>query len=143
MRLLFTLTLLVGVSVQQTVKERITYNFKIWTNAAAHCAQFATSNSDQVLLTGMADECMRCWAGIGDWATPKGYDRGNVCLDRFEPNFRDTCGEGMAAWQESGYNSTAIRDQVDTCWEEMYHRYGLGSVNHSLSRCNTTSTLDE
>lgn len=124
MRLLFTLTLLVGVSVQQTVKERITYNFKIWTNAAAHCAEFATSNSDQVLLTGMADECMRCWAGIGEWATPKGYDRGNDCLDRFEPLFRDTCGAGMAAWQELGYNNTAIRDQVDTCWEEMYHRYG-------------------
>ena len=55
MRLLFTLTLLVGVSVQETVKERITYNFKIWTNAAAHCAEFATWPGP-VFHTDKADE---------------------------------------------------------------------------------------
>ena len=124
MRLLITLTLLVGVYKQQTVKQRISYNLKIWTNAAAHCAEFATSNSDQVLITRMAEKCMRCWAGVGDWATPDGYYRGNVCLDKFEPDFRDKCGEKMEAWKEADYNNTIIRDEVDTCWEEVHLRYG-------------------
>ena len=68
MRLLFPLTLLVGVSQQQNIKQRITYNLGIWTNAAAHCAEFATK--DSVIITEKAEECMRCWAGVGDWATP-------------------------------------------------------------------------
>ena len=121
MRLFFTLALLVCVSNQQNVKQRITYNLGIWTNAGAHCAEFATK--DQVIITEKAEECMQCWAGVGDWATPEGYTRGNDCLDKFEPAFRDKCGAGMAAWQEADYNSMAIRDQVDTCWEKVHLRY--------------------
>ena len=121
MKLVFAITLLVGISVQRTIKQRITYNLGIWTKAAAHCAEFATE--DGVIITEKAEECMRCWAGVGDWATPEGYSRGNACLDKYEPAFRDKCGAGMTAWQEAGYNSMAIRDEVDTCWEEVHLRY--------------------
>ena len=125
MRLISALTLVVGISVQQTVKQRITYNLGIWTNAAAHCAEFATK--DGVIITEKAEECMRCWAGVGDWATPDGYARGNACLDSYEPAFRDKCGAGMAAWQQAGYTSVTIRDEVDTCWEEVHLRYKLNN----------------
>merc|ERR1719360_398276 len=69
-----------------------------------------------------ANECRRCWAQVGDWATDAGWDKGNECLDTYEPSFREACGPKMDAWKEGGYTDTNIQGEVDTCWEEIYLR---------------------
>ena len=85
---------------------------------AQHCAEFATSNN--VIDTEKANECRRCWAKIGDWATEEGYTKGNECLDTYEPTFREACGEKMDAWRETGFGDAQLATEVDGCWEDTY-----------------------
>merc|ERR1719384_2736714 len=69
-----------------------------------------------------ANECRRCWAQVGDWATDAGYEKGNECLDTYEPSFREACGEKMDAWKEGGYTDRNIQTEVYECWEDVYLR---------------------
>ena len=48
--------------------------------------------------TAAADECRRCYAKIGDWATEEGQAQGTECLATYEPNFAEMCGEKMQAF---------------------------------------------
>jgi len=66
--------------------------------------------------TAAADECRRCYAKIGDWATEEGQAQGTECLATYEPNFAEMCGEKMQAFAENP--SIELRDMVDECWEE-------------------------
>ena len=69
------------------------YSLRTWVYGAAHCAEAATV--DGVMDRAKANECNRCWAKVGDWATEEGQERGNACLDEYEPEFREMCGELM------------------------------------------------
>ena len=89
-------------------------------NGAAHCAEYATTDNE--IDMAKANECRRCWAQVGDWATDAGYEKGNECLDTYEPSFREPCGPKMDAWKEGGYTDTNLQGEVDTCWEEVYLR---------------------
>ena len=51
--------------------------------------------------TAAADECRRCYAKIGDWATEEGQAQGTECLATYEPNFAEMCGEKMQAFAVS------------------------------------------
>ena len=53
------------------------YNLRIWVNGAAHCAEYATTDNE--IDMEKANECRRCWAQVGDWATDAGYEKGNEC----------------------------------------------------------------
>ena len=68
------------------------YNLRTWVYASAHCAEYATVNF--VMAPSDANECRRCWAKVGDWATEHGQTVGNECLNKYEPEFRQTCGCG-------------------------------------------------
>ena len=53
--------------------------------------------------TAAADECRRCYARIGDWATEEGQAQGTECLATYEPNFAEMCGEKMQAFAVSEF----------------------------------------
>jgi len=118
MRLLLTCVVLALVANQASantaVKKRVLYNLRIWLRSAAHCA--AASTTDGELDHEGAAECRRCWSHVGDWSTEEGAAKGNECLDTYEPEFREMCGEKMSAWEAE--QSTENRDAVDECWEE-------------------------
>jgi len=121
MKLSLATLLLAGASAQHLhMRQRIMYNLRIWVNGAAHCAEYATTDNE--IDMEKANECRRCWAQVGDWATDAGYEKGNECLDTYEPSFREACGEKMDAWKEGGYTDRNIQTEVDECWEDVYLR---------------------
>jgi len=139
MRLLLTCVVLALVANQASantaVKKRVLYNLRIWLRSAAHCA--AASTTDGELDHEGAAECRRCWSHVGDWSTEEGAAKGNECLDTYEPEFREMCGEKMSAWEAD--QSIENRDAVDECWEEANMRRiaskceeATGAGNHEM-----------
>merc|ERR1712048_1242166 len=93
MKLLLTSLILVLATTQswamENVRQRVMYSLKVWVQGAAHCAEYATTGGE--MDTAAADECRRCYAKIGDWATEEGQAKGTECLATYEPNFAEMC----------------------------------------------------
>merc|ERR1719394_977066 len=83
----------------ENVRQRVMFSLKVWVQGAAHCAEYATTGGE--MDTAAADECRRCYAKIGDWATEEGQAQGTECLATYEPNFAEMCGEKMQAFAEN------------------------------------------
>ena len=60
----------------------VRYKLQEWVRGATHCAEYATDENG--LDEEKADECRRCHAGVGNWATEEGMARGVECLNTYE-----------------------------------------------------------
>jgi len=99
------------------IRERIKYNLNIWVQAAAHCAESRYGDDPEHV---QADQCIRCWATVGDWSNPDNSRRGQECLLKYEPDFPQMCQDKFKTYDE--YPTIENRDAVDDCWEESYLR---------------------
>jgi len=113
-----TILLSLGAAQSLSVKERVMYNLRTWVHAAAHCANAATTDGE--MDHARANECRRCWAKVGDWTTEAGNAAGNECLDEYEPEFRDMCGEIMDTFAAEPTDDNGVA--VDECWNQCYMR---------------------
>ena len=87
---------------------------KTWVRGATHCAEYATEGG--TLDEEKADECRRCWAGIGNWANEENFARGVECLNKYEPMYMEMCGEKLEAYKADPTHENEL--EADHCWEE-------------------------
>ena len=121
--LLLPLVLLVVTAVagqdSTSVKGRVEAQLQQWATVQAHCAE--ASNTEGEINSEAALECKTCQAGVGDWNTPQGFQRGKACLETWEPNTLEVCGDLFQEYEDSGYDVSYAVKMVE-CWENTYRR---------------------
>ena len=90
-----------------------------WATVQAHCAE--ASNTDGSINPETAMECRKCQAGVGDWNTEDGFQRGKACLEKYEPKTVEVCGELFQQYEDSGYDASYTTKMVE-CWENTLMR---------------------
>jgi len=90
-----------------------------WATVQAHCAE--ASNTDGSINPETAMECRKCQAGVGDWNTEDGFQRGKACLEKYEPRTVEVCGELFQQYEDSGYDASYTTKMVE-CWENTLMR---------------------
>jgi len=118
---LLLLLLVTAVSGQESssVKGRVKAQLQQWASVQAHCAE--ASNTEGQIEAEVALECKRCQAGVGDWNTPDGFQRGKACLETWEPKTVEVCGDLFQEYEDSGYDLSYTVKMVE-CWENTYKR---------------------
>merc|ERR1711992_501635 len=115
------LLLVTAVSGQDSgsVKSRVKAQLQQWATVQAHCAE--ASNTEGEIDSEAAQECKKCQAGVGDWNTPEGFQRGKACLETWEPKTLEVCGDLFQEYEDSGYDASYTVKMVE-CWENTYKR---------------------
>jgi len=116
--LLLGLALVSGQN-SRSVKDRLKDQVRQWATVQAHCAE--ASNKEGSVDSELAEQCRKCQAGVGDWNTAEGFERGKACLDTWEPKTLEVCGELFQEYEDSGYDASYAGKMVG-CWENTYMR---------------------
>merc|ERR1712087_86553 len=118
---LLLLLLVTAVSGQDSgsVKGRVKAQLQQWATVQAHCAE--ASNTEGEIDSEAAQECKKCQAGVGDWNTPEGFQRGKACLEKWEPKTLEVCGDLFQEYEDSGYDVSYAVKMVE-CLENTYKR---------------------
>ena len=90
-----------------------------WASIQAHCAE--ASNTEGSIQPEVALQCKKCQAGVGDWNTAEGFQRGKACLETYEPKTMAVCGDLFQEYEDSGYDVSYTSKMVE-CWENTYMR---------------------
>ena len=117
--LLLLLVTAVSGQASSSVKSRVKAQLQQWATVQAHCAE--ASNTEGEIDSEAAQECKKCQAGVGDWNTPEGFQRGKACLEKWEPKTLEVCGDLFQEYEDSGYDVSYAVKMVE-CWENTYKR---------------------
>merc|ERR1719341_2184241 len=117
--LLLVLVTAVSGQASSSVKGRAMAQLEQWASVQAHCAE--ASNTQGEINYEAALECKKCQAGVGDWNTPDGFQRGKACLETWEPKTLEVCGDLFQQYEDSGYDASNVEKMVE-CWENTYRR---------------------
>ena len=117
--LLLLVTAVVTGQDRSSVKSRLKTQLQQWATVQAHCAE--ASNTAGSIDSEAALECKKCQAGVGDWNTPDGFQRGKACLEIYEPKTLEVCGDLFQEYEDSGYDVSYTVKMVE-CWENTYRR---------------------
>jgi len=103
----------------RSVRRRVKDQIKTWATVQAHCAE--ASFTDGSIDTEKALECKKCQAAVGDWNTEGGLQRGKECLEKFEPQTLEVCGDLFQEFEDSGYDASSTVKVIE-CWQNTYMR---------------------
>ena len=92
----------------------------IWGATMAHCRE-NSGKGDWEVDKEKFKACKKCFSGVGDWLTPEGLERGMACLEEFEPQTIESCGEMMNKLPESNFDQEAAH-KIQLCWEDVHLR---------------------
>jgi len=111
-----SLLVLVGAASAQvqTVKDRVESGMNVWATTMAHCRE--NSGEGDKVDKKKFKACKKCFSGVGDWMTEDGLKRGMACLQEFEPQTIETCGEMMKKLPESNFDQVEA-GKILVCWE--------------------------
>jgi len=118
-QLLFLLVVTVVTGQDSSVKSRVKAQLQQWATVQAHCAE--ASYTEGSIDSERALECKKCQAGVGDWNTPDGFERGKACLETWEPKTLEVCGDLFQEYEDSGFDVSYTVKMVE-CWENTYRR---------------------
>jgi len=119
--ILALLVVVVVVSSQvTTVQDRVDAGMAIWGATMAHCRE-NSGKGDWEVDKEKFKACKKCFSGVGDWLTPEGLERGMACLEEFEPQTIESCGEMMNKLPESNFDQEAAH-KIQLCWEDVHLR---------------------
>merc|ERR1711913_9269 len=112
--------LLLGLVAGQdsSVKGRLKAQMRQWATVQAHCAE--ARNTDGSINPETAMECRKCQAGVGDWNTEDGFQRGKVCLEKYEPKTVEVCGELFQQYEDSGYDAMCFNCDITAANSRCY-----------------------
>merc|ERR1712168_1455301 len=113
------LVALVSAQDSRSVRERVKGQVRQWASIQAHCAE--ASNTEGSIQPEVALQCKKCQAGVGDWNTAEGFQRGKACLETYEPKTMAVCGDLFQEYEDSGYDVSYTSKMVE-CWENTYMR---------------------
>merc|ERR1712243_28259 len=123
MRLAITcLLVLAGAASGQvmTVQDRVDSQMAIWGATMAHCRE-NSGKGDWEVDKKKFTACKKCFSGVGDWFTTDGLQRGMACLEEFEPETLESCGEMLNKLPESNFDLSEAR-KIQVCWENVHLR---------------------
>merc|ERR1712106_721161 len=114
-----SLLVLVGAASaqMQTVEDRVESGMNVWATTMAHCRE--NSGEGDKVDEKKFKACKKCFSGVGDWINEDGLKRGMACLQEFEPQTVETCGEMMKKLPESNFDQVEV-GKVLVCWENVH-----------------------
>ena len=89
----------------------------MWATTMAHCRE--NSGKGDKVDKKKFKACKKCFSGVGDWMNEDGLKRGMACLQEFEPQTIETCGEMMKKLPESNFDQVEAGKAL-VCWENVH-----------------------